>query len=111
MGCVRGESAANERGGEGVFIAAPQKLDVAEVLCVCRNFRHRVGTSDQFKFTQLRGFYRKLLGISEGRVGTSDPRSELPTHVFLAGRGPFVGQDLALPMGVGTSDPNCVFQV
>ena len=39
MSCVCGESAANERGGEGVFIAAPQKLDDAEVLCVCRNFR------------------------------------------------------------------------
>ena len=72
MSCVRGESATNERGGEGVFIAAPQKLDVAEVLCVCRNFRHRVGTSDQFKFTRPRGFYRKLLGTSDGRVGTSD---------------------------------------
>ena len=59
--------------GEGVYIEAPQKLAVVEVLCACRNFRHRVGTSDQFKFTQLRGFYRKLLGISEGRVGTSDP--------------------------------------
>ena len=46
MSCVRGESAANERRGEGVFIAAHQKLDVAEVLCVCRNFQHRVGTSD-----------------------------------------------------------------
>src|SRR6185503_14860646 len=50
-----------------------QKLAVAEVLCVYRNIRHRVGTSDQFKFTRPRGFFRKLLGTSEGRVGTSDP--------------------------------------
>ena len=39
MSCVRGESAADEKEGEGVFIAAPQKLAVAEVLCVYRNFR------------------------------------------------------------------------
>ena len=91
---------------EGVFIEAPQKLVVAEVLCVYQNFRHRVGTSDQFKNTRPRGFYRKLLGTSEGGGG-----SELPTRLKIAGRGPFVGQDLALPMGVGTSDPNCVFQV
>ena len=58
---------------EGVFIEAPQKLVVAEVLCAYRNFRPMVGTSDQFKFTRPRGFYRKLLGNSEGRVGTSDP--------------------------------------
>ena len=108
---VRGESAALNGRGEGVFIEPPQKLADAEVLCVYRNIRHMVKTSDQFKFTQLRGFYRKLLGISEGRVGTSDPRLELPTHVFLAGRGPFVGQNTALPMGVRTSDPYCIFQV
>ena len=109
MSCVRGESAANERGGEGVFIAAPQKLDVAEVLCVCRNFRHRVGTSDQFIFKRPRGVCRKLHRTSEWGVGTSDPRSELPTQLKTAGQGPFVGQDLALPMGVGISNPNCVF--
>ena len=103
--CVRGESVALNGRGEGVFIESPQKLAVAEVLCVYRNFRHRVGTSDQFIFKQPRGFYRKLLGTSEGRVGTSDPRLELPTHVFSAGRGPFVGQNTTLPMGVGTSDP------
>jgi len=70
---VCGESAALNGRGEGVFIEPPQKLAVAEVLCVYRNIRHRVGTSDQFKFTRPRGFYRKLLGTSEGRVGTSDP--------------------------------------
>ena len=98
MSCVCGESAANERGGEGVFIAAPQKLDVAEVLCVCRNFRHRVGTSDQFIFKRPRGFCRELHRTSEkeGRnfrpmifiwprtlcrtkQDTSDGGSELPT--------------------------------
>ena len=102
--CVRGESAALNGRGEGVFIEPSQKPAVAEVLCVYRNFRHRVGTSDQFIFKQPRGFYRKLLGTSDGRVGTSDlaniswprnlcrmkhrtservgisdPRSELPT--------------------------------
>ena len=102
---LRGESAALNGRGEGVFIEPPQKLAVAEVLCVYRNIRHRVGTSDQFKFTQPRGFYRKLLGTSEGRVGTSDPRLELPTLVFSAGRGPFVGQNTAPPMGLRTSDP------
>jgi hypothetical protein len=100
MSCVRGESAADEKEGEGVFIAAPQKLAVAEVLCVYRNFRHRVGTSDQFIFKQPRGFYRKLHRTSEvgGGVRTSDP-------TILTSRGSFVGQDAALPMGVGTSDP------
>ena len=39
MSCVRGESAANERRGEGVFIEPPQKLAVAEILCIYRNFR------------------------------------------------------------------------
>ena len=108
---VRGESASPTEWGEGVFIGPPQKLAVAEVLCVYRNIRHRVGTSDQFKFTRPRGFYRKLLGTSEGWVGTSDPRLELPTHVFSAGRGPFVGQNTAPPMGLRTSDPYCIFQV
>ena len=70
-----------------------------------------VGTSDTVQIHTARGFYRKLLGTSEGRVGTSDPRSELPTHVFSAGRGPFVGQNTSLPMGVRTFDPYCTFQV
>ena len=88
--CVRGESAALNGRGEGVFIESPQKLAVAEILCVYRNFRHRVGTSDQFIFKRPRGFYPKLLGTSEGRVGTSDTRSELPTSYVFAGREGFV---------------------
>ena len=39
MSCVRGESAAQAERGEGVYIEAPQKLAVVEVLCACRNFR------------------------------------------------------------------------
>jgi len=62
---VRVKSATLNRGGEGVFIAQPQKLVVAEVLCAYRNFRPRVGTSDQFIFKQPRGVCRKLHKTSE----------------------------------------------
>ena len=106
---VRVKSAALNRGGEGVFIAPPQKLAVVEVLCAYQNFRPMVGTSDQFKFTRPRGFYRKLHGTSEGWVGIFDPRSELTTQVFSAGRGPFVGQYTTLPMGSELPTPTVFF--
>ena len=90
---------------EGVFIEAPQKLVVAEVLCAYRNFRPRVGTSDQFIFqTAERGLSETTQDLREGG-------SELPTQSKIAGRGPFIGQDLILPMGVGTSDPYWIFLV
>ena len=104
MSCVRGESAANEREGEGVFIAAPQKLAVAEVLCAYQNFRPMVGTSDQFKFTRPRGFYQKLHGTSEGWVGTSDPSIfSWPRTLYRTIH--------STSDGFGTSDPYCIFQV
>ena len=46
---VHVKSAALNGRCEGVFIEPPQKLAVAGVLCVYRNIRPRVGTSDQFK--------------------------------------------------------------
>ena len=101
---VRVKSAALNGGGEGIFIAPPQKLVVAEVLCACRNFRHRVGTSDQFIFKRPRGFCQELYRTSEkeGRnfrpmifiwprtlcrtkQDTSDGGSELPTPTEFSG--------------------------
>ena len=46
----RGESVANLKGGEGVYIEAPQKLAVVDRLCACRDFQHSVGTFDQLFF-------------------------------------------------------------
>ena len=84
MSCVRGESAANERGGEGVYIPEPKKLAVtgqtthlSELPILHRNFRsgeeqisrepfagrytelpRGVGTSDEFKNCRPRAFCR-----------------------------------------------------
>ena len=64
---VRVKSAALNGGGEGVFIAPPQKLAIAEVLCAYRNFRPRVGTSDQFIFqTAERGLSETTQDLREG---------------------------------------------
>jgi hypothetical protein len=63
---VRVKSAALNRGGEGVFIAPPQKLAVVEVLCAYRNFRpvH---------------FQTAERGLSETTQDLREGGSELPT--------------------------------
>ena len=43
-------------------------------------------------------------GLSETTQDLREGGLELPTHAFSAGRGPFVGPNTTLPMGVGTSD-------
>ena len=64
--CVHGGHQQMKEGPRGYIYPIPKSQPLLCRLCVCRNFRHSVGSFDLVKIVRLRTPHRKIHGTSNG---------------------------------------------